>query len=316
MTTLPYADLLAQVEALAGATLATPERARVKIFANRRARFAHRECDFWPHLLYVGQERIVSDTGLLPIEQTGLQDIDKIIRIHAEDPFKSQAVYEYTEYYEANGGIQITGYQAKELTAGADMIVTGSLNPDVTGRYSVTSSATQGSITVSVHTNLSNSNYKLTPLVASGTGETTYISWTLGDFLSNDNWSGDAGFTANAVTPDLVIAWTANPDGSVSGLPTVTKDVVYSAFITYLAKIPSTYGDADGEQSDVPEPWFEYMAQGAYTDWLRSDGQTEKAMAEEAIAAGLLNQQLEKVSRSNGNQIITRMMSHGTKQAR
>jgi hypothetical protein len=58
------------------------------------------------------------------------------------------------------------------------------------------------------------------------------------------------------------------------------------------------------------------MAQGAYTDWLRSDGQTEKAMAEEVIAESLLNQQLEKVSRSNGNQVITRMMSHGTKQSR
>ena len=66
----------------------------------------------------------------------------------------------------------------------------------------------------------------------------------------------------------------------------------------------------------MPEPWFEYMAQGAYTDWLRSDGQTEKAMAEEVIAESLLNQQLEKVSRSNGNQVITRMMSHGTKQSR
>jgi hypothetical protein len=39
-------------------------------------------------------------------------------------------------------------------------------------------------------------------------------------------------------------------------------------------------------------------------------------MAEEVIAESLLNQQLEKVSRSNGNQVVTRMMSHGTKQTR
>lgn len=316
MSTLPYSDLLAQVEALAGATLATAERNRVKIFANRRARFAHRECDFWPHLLHVGEERIVSEDGLLPLEQTGLETIDKIIRIHAEDPFKTMAVPEYTEYYEDSSGIQIAGYQAAELTTGADMIVTGSLNPDVTGTYSVTSSSTQGSVTVSVYTNRANSNYKLTPSVSPGTGEPTYISWTLGDFLSNDNWSGDAGVTPDAITPDLVTAWTPNPGGSATGTPTVTEDAVYSAFITYLAKLPATYGDGDGEESNIPEPWFEYMAQGAYTDWLRSDGQTEKAMAEEAIAAGLLDQQLEKVSRSNGNQVITRMMSHGTKQAR
>lgn len=135
MTTLPYSDLLAQVEALAGASLATAEQARVKIFANRRARKAHRECDYWPHLLYVGEERVVSSTGLLPLAQTGLQTIDKIIRIHAEDPFKSQAVFEYAEYYEANGGIQITGYQTVEGQNSGRYIVSGAINPDYTGTW-------------------------------------------------------------------------------------------------------------------------------------------------------------------------------------
>ena len=54
MTTRPYSELLAQVEALAGASLATQEQARVKIFANRRARKAFRECDYWPRFFRVG----------------------------------------------------------------------------------------------------------------------------------------------------------------------------------------------------------------------------------------------------------------------
>lgn len=303
MTTLPYADLLAQVEALAGASLAIPEQARVKIFANRRARKAHRECDYWPHLLYVGEERIVSEEGLLPIEQAGLQDIDKIIRIHATDPFKSQAVYEYTEYYEANGGIQITGYQAAERTTGPDMSVTNTeVIPE--GTY--------------YNGGLSNGKYEYST-IASGDVAAPYgaLQWNTSNqwFFSYDfGGSGvSATSTDDVATPDLVTTWV---DSGGLGLFTITALTRYAAFITYLAKIPSTYGDGDGEESDVPEPWFEYMAQGAYCDWLRSDGQTEKAMAEEVIAESLLNQQLEKVSRQNGNQVITRMMSHGTKQAR
>jgi len=303
MTTIPYSDLLAQVEALAGATLATPERNRVKIFANRRARYAHRECDFWPHLLYVGEERIVSDAGLLPIQQTGLQDIDKIIRIHAEDPFKSQAVYEYTEYYEANGGIQITGYTASEWPR-SNYTVSGSINPNLSGFYEYSYTDSIGN---DYYANSSNSTFEL--IGSYSLSDEVINRWLLID--SNfDGWQSELGVT----TPDEATTW-ANLGGS-TGTPEFERHPLYSAFITYLAKIPSTYGDGDSEESDVPEPWFEYMAQGAYADWLRSDGQTEKAMAEEAIAVGLLNQQLEKVSRSNGNQVITRMMSHGTKQAR
>jgi len=114
VTTKPYSSLLAQVEALAGASLATAEQARIKIFANRRARDAHRECPYWPRFLRVGEERVVSSTGLLPLAQTGLDTIDQIIRIHAEDPFKSTAANEYTEYYNDSTGIQITGYQINQ----------------------------------------------------------------------------------------------------------------------------------------------------------------------------------------------------------
>ena len=306
MSVLPYSDLLPQVEALAGASLATPEQARVKIFANRRARKAHRECDYWPHLLYVGEERIVSDEGLLPLEQTGLQTIDKIIRIHAEDPFKSQAVYEYAEYYEANGGIQITGYQAAERTTGPDMTLVADTSPDISGTYEY---FTEQGGKASYYTSTlqvapygaifwNDSSLKWNVLWISSTGPVVSYLWESSD---------------DVATPDLVTTWTAVTG---SGTFTIDASTVYSAFITYLAKIPATYGDGEGEESDVPEPWFEYMAQGAYCDWLRSDGQTEKAMAEEVIAESLLNQQLEKISRSNGNQVITRMMSHGTKQSR
>jgi hypothetical protein len=308
MTTFPYSDLLAQVEALAGATLATPERNRVKIFANRRARKAHRECDYWPHLLHVGEERIVSEEGLLPLAQTGLQTIDKIIRIHAEDPFKSQAVYEYTEYYHDASGIQIAGYELADQTFGPNMLVSGTTSPPTDGIYYAGGPNESGRPAFSTNQDLTTSVPFSSITYQEDSGQWALLAVpSVGSLFV---WAS----SDDVASPDLVTTWT--PLGTNSGSFTIESVPVYSAFITYLAGIPATYGDGEGEESDVPEPWFEYMAQGAYTDWLRSDGQTEKAMAEEAIAADLLTQQLEKVSRSNGNQVITRVMSHATKQAR
>jgi hypothetical protein len=235
-----------------------------------------------------------------------LQTIDKIIRIHAEDPFKSQSVFEYTEYYEANGGIQITGYQTVEGQNSGRYIVSGAINPDYTGTW-YDAGTVNGYPAYTQDGELGGVG-EMKRTIFRSISEDFYRMWTypagfLLDYFYNDSLEGvDQG------------TWVAGINGT--GTPVVALDADYSAFITYLAGIPSTYGDGESEESDVPEPWFEYMAQGAYTDWLRSDGQTEKAMAEEVIAESLLNQQLEKVSRSNGNQVITRMMSHGTKQSR
>lgn len=306
MTTKPYSELLEQVEALAGATLATAERSRVKIFANRRARHAHRECPYWPRFLRVGEERIVSDTGLLPLEQTGLDTIDQIIRIHAQDPFKQDAAFEYTEYYHDSTGIQITGYQAENPNAG--MVITGTINLDATGSYLNQGLTYDGQTYTKNFYLLGGSDSEI-----GGAIQWNITEWLITYRISSTQvsiWSSPE----DVATPDLVTSWTSVLNAS--GTPSVTATDIYTAYVTYLAAPADTYGDGEGEESDVPSEWFEYMAQGAYADWLRSDGQTEKALAEEVIAEKLLSQQLEKVSRQNGNQVITRQLSHGNMQWR
>lgn len=46
---------------------------------------------------------------------------------------------------------------------------------------------------------------------------------------------------------------------------------------------------------EVPGEFFSYLAQAVYADFLRMDGQTDKANAEEAKAVALLTQELEKL---------------------
>lgn len=308
MTTKPYSELLEQVEALAGATLATAERSRVKIFANRRARHAHRECPYWPRFLRVGEERIVSEDGLLPLEQTGLDTIDQIIRIHATDPFKQDAAFEYSEYYHDSTGIQITGYQLAE-SLNIQVSAETPLSPDATGDYLISDIETvDGRFRYYYAGNQDASTYPF-----------GYIEWNseseIWDFYYYTDEETSGRWTASGDVDDPVDAGQFIRVGSPEGpRPTLTHP--YSAYVTYLAAPAETYGDDEGEEDEVPSEWFEYMAQGAYCDWLRSDGQTEKALAEEIIAEKLLNQQLEKVSRQNGNQVITRVVNHANMQWR
>jgi hypothetical protein len=61
------------------------------------------------------------------------------------------------------------------------------------------------------------------------------------------------------------------------------------------------YGDEAGDEQNIPNIFFEYMVQGAYADFLRGDGQTEKATVEEQNAEGLLIQEIDLV-REQGRQ--------------
>lgn len=303
MSTRPYSELLAQVEALAGASLVAAEQARVKIFANRRARKAYRESPYWQHLLRVGEERIVSSTGLLPLTETGKDDIDMVIRIHAEEPFKTQDAFEYGDYYADSTGIQITNYTPSEATESGSLTVSGNLNPDYTGDW------------IRFGTVNGYSAFSRDGLEPTGATQTIYVNSALTSYVMNTypvEALSEAFFNLSLEVDGGT--WTAALGSS--GSPEVVVNTQYSAWVTYYTKLTDTYGEGDGEESDVPDAWFDYMAQGSYADWLRSDGQTEKAMVEDQTANELLNQQLEKVSRQNGNQVVTRVMTHANTQMR
>lgn len=210
--TRTYATLLSLVESLSGSDdLSAAEQVRIKAFANRRARKAYHECDYWPNFLVSGQERVISSAGVLPYAESGLDSIDVLLRLNESDPYGTTQAPEYQEWHADSGGIVVTGYVQK-------------------------------------------------------------------------NHSNDDG--------------------------------TYAIWATYKKRLTTTYGDGNGETADVPDEWWEYMAQGAYADWLRSEGQTEKAVVEDAIAEQVLAQQLEKVSSQVGAHRVTRVNNHNTRQLR
>lgn len=86
-----------------------------------------------------------------------------------------------------------------------------------------------------------------------------------------------------------------------------------SAFVTYKAIHEATYGSGDADTQTVPKEWFEYLAHGAYADFLRAEGQQEKAALADAEAADILTDELLRI---NAQVVSNRILTNSNMQNR
>jgi hypothetical protein len=64
-----------------------------------------------------------------------------------------------------------------------------------------------------------------------------------------------------------------------------------NTYVTYKKVADAAYTSAS---TNIPGEWFNYLAHASFADFLRQDGQNEKAVLEENIAKGILDDQLQK----------------------
>ena len=76
------------------------------------------------------------------------------------------------------------------------------------------------------------------------------------------------------------------------------------AFVTYKAQLTDTYGDGSGETTAIPAEWFQYLAHGTYADYLRAEGQQEKAALADQEAEGLLQDELIRIDEQHTLQLV------------
>ena len=99
----------------------------------------------------------------------------------------------------------------------------------------------------------------------------------------------------------------------------ITSTTDNSAFVTYKQEFPPfevTSGFGESEV-DVPGEFFAYLAHATYADFLRMDGQTDKAFAEEQRAEIALALELEKIDLiSNNNTVNKRFSTYVNRQSR
>jgi hypothetical protein len=77
-----------------------------------------------------------------------------------------------------------------------------------------------------------------------------------------------------------------------------------SAFVTYKKQLTDTYGEDSGEVSDVPAEWFQYIAHGTYADYLRAEGQQEKAVIADQEADLLLQEEMIRIDEQHTLQLV------------
>ena len=77
------------------------------------------------------------------------------------------------------------------------------------------------------------------------------------------------------------------------------------AFVTYKAAMPIYYGDSSYEESNIPYEWFQYIAHGVYADYLRSEGQQDRAAIAELEANEILTDELIRLDEQHTQTVIS-----------
>ena len=92
---------------------------------------------------------------------------------------------------------------------------------------------------------------------------------------------------------------------TASGATLVCGDLDPSeAFVTYKSQLTDTYGDGSGETTAIPAEWFQYLAHGTYADYLRAEGQQEKAALADQEAEALLQDELIRIDEQHTLQLV------------
>jgi hypothetical protein len=91
-----------------------------------------------------------------------------------------------------------------------------------------------------------------------------------------------------------------------------------SVFVTYKRQFTDRYGDGNnGSVSDIPDEWADYLAYGTYADYLRGEGQQEKASFADQEADIILQDELMRLDEQRTQNVIsTRFMTNLNMQPR
>ena len=90
-----------------------------------------------------------------------------------------------------------------------------------------------------------------------------------------------------------------------------------SVFVTYKQANSAQYGDSTGETTEIPLEWFQYLAHATYADYLRAEGQQEKAQLADQEAELILNEELFRIdNQRTSNMVGTKISTNSNYQMR
>ena len=315
MQTRLYSDLFGLVQALCGVAFSIADSVRIKALINRRAQIAYRASNYWTRFLKVGEERYctpapaavtttVAGVGYF-VESVGITDYS-VIGLPANSVFTASI---------ATNVLTVTAVSSGTIEVGDYLFGTGFVSPIQitalgTGRGGVgtyTISPTQGSpIASRTFKTFTNGTYFVATGAGTGSGTVrlanSTIPYTETGLSSVDTFLRvfkQAPYAASSVQEfDYTV--------TSSGAKLVSGDLnPLKAFVTYKAQFTDVYGDNTGEVSDVPAEWFQYLAHGTYSDYLRAEGQQDRATIAAAEADLILQDELMRLDENHTSGFVS-----------
>ena len=284
-----YSDALDLIEGLAGVdSFTTSEQAKILAMFNRRLYQAYSASPVWPRYFHAAEARPAPDgvIGYSYDETAGIRT---------------------STGTETRSGTTVTIV----LTAAADFVVgqwvtisgLGYSTTDPNGTYQVTGLST---------TTVANDTF--TYDLDSGTGTESYTGTAtvspvaIDDIEQAINIWDDNPFLINS-------ARKYNFFVDADGYHVVNNFAGLEGFwVAYRSQWPGPYLSS---ATDIPLEFYHYAVHSTYADFLRMDGQTDKAMAEEAAAQTYLLLEIDKAEHASNTNLVKRMISsHNSRQSR
>ena len=315
MQTRLYSDLFGLVQALCGVAFSIADSIRIKALINRRANIAYRASNYWTRFLKVGEERYCTPAPVAATTTTAgngyfIETVNNsdyaLIGAPTSAVFTgSISTTTLTVSLISSGriaiGDAIFGSGMSTIGARITAFLTGSGG---VGTYTI--SNTQPTLTTRSFNSYAIGSYFIATGVGTGTGTVrlanSTIPYTETGLSPVDTFLRvfkQAPYAASSVQEfDYTV--------TSGGAKLVSGDLnPLTAFVTYKAQFTDVYGDNTGEVSDVPAEWFQYLAHSTYSDYLRAEGQQERASIAAAEADLVLQDELIRLDENHTSGFVS-----------
>jgi len=307
-----YSDLLFLVQSLIGAgNLTTEEQGSIDSFINRRAHEAFQTSQSWPRFLVGSEERNIiayvlsGATGNV----SGANGNYRFIGLNDGDiGIAGTKVYE-----DSNPGLPVnliyknsSNAWVVAFDAGFSINSDGTIDITVAGSVLFTEADSVKKDRVEdVETWTPNQTSEALLVAAKNLIPYTQINKNnIGEFLKIHRKK--AYINNSSIEYDFFV------DSDGGNILNIANTSDGTAFITYKKELPQYTITS----TDIPGEWFFFIAHGSYADFLRMEGQIEKALIEEETAQKYLALELEKIDNMSNNNVFRRFSTHGTRQSR
>jgi hypothetical protein len=316
MQTRTYGDLFKLIQSLAGVgSFAPTEADDVANLINRRFLQAFNESPIWPRYFVSSEKRDILALTLSGATSSTSTSVNQNYKLLGANTTGGLSVYQGVTtntviIYNTGTAWRVdTAASAAEQTDGTFTVSAGTqqfIEADTNKKDNITDVETftprAGGDSLLVE------GKNLIPYTQ--TGKTN-----IGSF--NRIFRKQAFLNQSALEYEFFVDFTGANILNISSTTDNTAFVSYKKEFSPFTVTGSTVADFTSSTVEVPAEFFAYLAHATYADFLRMDGQTDKAFAEENTASVALALELEKIDIiSNNNTVNKRFSTYVNRQSR